>query len=80
MNNTTDQKIADNFLEELNEITCDLGITYDINAIYVNQKDKRLVVEFNYMEDNDEVVFTNVIEDNFQEDNILSNYFDRSVE
>ena len=83
MNNITDQKIADSFIEELNEITYELGITYDINAIYVNQKDSRIVVEFNYNYESyeeDGVAFTNVIEDSFQEDEVLSNYFDRGVE
>jgi len=60
-----DQNIADSFIEELTEITAELGICYDINAIYVNQKDKKIIVEFNYSEDNNDntVIFTQVIEE-----------------
>jgi len=59
-----DQQIADNFIVEINEITFELGLCYNINAIYVNQKDKKILVEFNYKDDDVEgAVFTDAIEE-----------------
>jgi hypothetical protein len=59
-----DQQIADSFISEINEITFELGLCYDINVIYVNRKDKKILVEFNYKDDDVEgAVFTDAIEE-----------------
>ena len=77
-----DQNIADSFIEELNEITFELGLCYDINTIYVNQKDSKILVEFNYTKDekDDSFVFTNIVEDLDALDEEIENAFLSSLD
>jgi hypothetical protein len=77
-----DQNIADGFIEELNEITFEVGLCYDINTIYVNQKDSKILVEFNYTKDEKDgsFVFTNVVQDLDALDEEIENAFLSSLD
>ena len=72
----TVKKIADSFREVIELITVDEQATLDIQAVYVNKEQDKIVVEIGYiLDDEDDPVF---LLDNIEEPNEDENEFERA--
>ena len=72
----TVKKIADSFREVIELITVDEQATLDIQAVYVNKEQDKIVVEIGYiLDDEDDPVF---LLDNIEEPNEDENEFEKA--
>ena len=72
----TVKKIADSFREVIELITVDEQATLDIQAVYVNKEQDKIVVEIGYiLDDEGDPVF---LLDNIEEPNEDENEFERA--